>query len=655
MGRTGQQMRQRTLKTMKQSAAGTRTKPRKTPDRNARLRYWFDGTMARGTSALVMWLAAVTLVLILVFTIFILITQWAPENEDGSKPGFFKQLFNSLMHALDPGTVAGDTGGWSFLITMLLLTLAGLFIVSALIGVIATGIDSKLDDLRRGRSLVIENDHTVILGWSDSVFAIVRELSIANESRRRPAVVILAEQDKVEMEDELREKVPDLRGTRVICRTGSPLDLGDLALSNHGDARSIIVLSPDGDEPDTEVIKTLLALTHEGADASAHIVAEIQDPQNLDAARLVGGNRTVIVDKRETIARLIVQTARQSGAAAVYTELFDFDGDEVYFHADPSLASATFAEAVKAYESASIIGLAGADGSVQLNPPGTAIVGDNEIIAIAEDDSALETAERSSAAIDEARISAIAPVPEEPSKVLVLGWNERAHTVVRELDEYAAPGSTLEILTEYGKPDVPALTNLTATVRHGRTSERASLDPYPIGEYDQVIVLCYSDELTAQRADARTLVTLLHLREMVGDRTKGDRPSIVSEMLDDRNRALAQVAHVDDVIVSDEILSLILSQLSENARLEAVFQDLLDADGSEIYLRPAEHYVTAGDEVTYMTIVEAAARRGETAIGYRVSAEADDPAAGFGVHVNPAKSALFAIDPLDRVVVLAED
>ncbi len=655
MGRTGQQMRQRTLKTMKQSSAGGRTKARKTPDRNARLRYWFDGTMARGTSALVMWLAVVTLVLILVFTVFILITQWAPENEDGSKPGFFKQLFNSLMHALDPGTVAGDTGGWSFLITMLLLTLAGLFIVSALIGVIATGIDAKLEDLRRGRSLVIERDHTVILGWSDSVFAIVRELSIANESRRRPAIVILAEHDKVEMEDEVREKVPQLRGTRVICRTGSPLDLGDLVLSNPSEARAIIVLSPDGDEPDAEVIKTLLALTHEGADASAHIVAEIQDPQNLDAARLVGGDRTVIVDKRETIARLIVQTARQSGAAAVYTELFDFDGDEIYFHADPLLATGTFAEAVRAYELASVIGLAGADGSVRLNPPGSTVVGDSELIAIAEDDSALETAVRSGAAIVEARISAVPPEPEAPSRVLVLGWNERAHTVVRELDEYAATGSTLEILTEYGTPDVPTLTNLTATVRHGRTSERSSLDAYPIREYDQVIVLCYSDELTAQRADARTLVTLLHLREMVGDRAKGGRPSIVSEMLDDRNRALAQVAHVDDVIVSDEILSLILSQLSENARLEAVFQDLLDADGSEIYLRPVEQYVTAGDAVTYMTIVEAAARRGETAIGYRVSAEADVASAGFGVYVNPAKSALFAVDPLDRVVVLAED
>ena len=51
------------------------------------------------------------------------------------------------------------------------------------------------------------------------------ELSIANESRKRPVIVVLADRDKVEMEDELREKVPDLRGTRVVCRSGSPDDI----------------------------------------------------------------------------------------------------------------------------------------------------------------------------------------------------------------------------------------------------------------------------------------------------------------------------------------------------------------------------------------------------------------------------------------------
>jgi CheY-like chemotaxis protein len=78
---------------------------------------------------------------------------------------FFRELFQSLFHALDPGTVAGDgETPWRFLLTMLVLTIGGLFIVSALIGVIAAGIDTKLADLRRGRSLVLETDHTVILG-----------------------------------------------------------------------------------------------------------------------------------------------------------------------------------------------------------------------------------------------------------------------------------------------------------------------------------------------------------------------------------------------------------------------------------------------------------------------------------------------------------
>lgn len=144
----------------------------------------------------------------------LLATNWSPDATDGTRPGLTRQLFTTLMHTLDPGTVAGDSGTWRYLVTMLVLTLAGLFIVSALIGVIATGIDSKLVDLRRGCSPVIERYHTVILGWSDAVTTIISELTVANESRRRPVVVVLSERDKVEMEDELREKLPDLRGTR---------------------------------------------------------------------------------------------------------------------------------------------------------------------------------------------------------------------------------------------------------------------------------------------------------------------------------------------------------------------------------------------------------------------------------------------------------
>src|SRR3712207_5496119 len=103
------------------------------PSLRDRLRYTFDNTMAAGTPALIGWLVAATLALVVLFSIVVLLGDFAPESEDGDRPGVIRQLFNSLLHAMDPGTVAGDQGKWPFLALMLLLTIAGLLIVSALI------------------------------------------------------------------------------------------------------------------------------------------------------------------------------------------------------------------------------------------------------------------------------------------------------------------------------------------------------------------------------------------------------------------------------------------------------------------------------------------------------------------------------------------
>ncbi|WP_051549100.1 CASTOR/POLLUX-related putative ion channel [Nocardioides sp. URHA0032] len=654
MARTGQQLRQRTAKAMAQpkgAAAPAGARPVREPRSSLgdRMRYRFDNSMSRGTPALIAWLSVATLVLILLFTVVVT----ALRLRRGGSDGFFREMVQTLFHALDPGTVAGDADSpWRFLLTMLLLTIAGLFIVSALIGVIAAGIDTKLADLRRGRSIVLEKDHTVILGWSDSIFTIVRELTIANESRRKPVIVILADRDKVEMEDELRAKVADLRGTRVVCRNGSPMDIDDLRLSSHVTARSVILLAPeDSEDPDSEVIKTLLALTHAGPDGP-RIVAEIRNPSNLEAARLVGAERTVLVDIRETVAKLVVQTSRQSGAAAVYTELFDYGGDEIYFLDEHSLDGSTYAEVQLAFEEATVIGVI-ADGVPKLNPPPETVIAGHTLIVVAEDDSVLRGDPDSTSRPDLGRLGTGSGQDDHPTQALLIGWNERAPIVLRELDHYAPVGSTLTVLTSFDVRDVPRLKNLLVTVVPGPTTDRGTLEQYVRPDLDQVLVLCYSDHLEPQAADARTLVTLLHVRDILGRYDDAATP-VVSEMLDDRNRVLAQVAHVDDVVVSGEIVSLLVTQLSEDHRLEAVFDQLLGDEGSEIYLRPAEWYVAPGAEVSYATIIAGAARRNETAIGYKSEALADGDAS-FGVRVNPAKSETFRVLAGDRVVVLADD
>lgn len=650
MARTGQQLRMRTAKAMARDGSGPRATTAPGSRMGDRLRYRFDNSMSRGTPALIAWLSIATLVLIVAFSFFVTVLGLRPEAE-GVPDGFLHELFYSLLHALDPGTIGGDDpGSWRFVLTMLALTVAGLFIVSALIGVIAAGIDTKLADLRRGRSIVLEHDHTVILGWSDSIYTIIRELTLANESRHRPVIVILADRDKVEMEDEVKAKVTELRGTRVICRSGSPMDIDDLALSSHATARSVILLAPDTEDPDSEVIKTLLALTHGGEDGP-NIVAEIRNPTNLEVARLVGADRTVLLDIRETVAKLVVQTSRQSGAAAVYTELFDYDGDEIYFLEHHDVGDLTYADALLVFEEASVIGLI-ENGVPTLNPPGDTAIGNRTLIVVAEDDEGLEHQARCETRPDVSALGTVVGEAEEATQAVLIGWNERAPIILRELDHYAAPGSSLTVLTSFGTPDVPHLDNLAVTVVLAPTTDRATLETHVAAGLDQVIVLCYSEHLEVQAADARTLVTLLHVRDIL--KHLDATTPVVSEMLDDRNRVLAQVAHVDDVVVSGEIVSLLITQLSEDRRLETVFGQLLGNEGSEIYLRPAEWYVQPGREVSFATVIAGATARGETALGYKFDPSTGSEGADSGVVVNPAKSRTFDVRHGDRVVVLAD-
>ncbi|HKV06999.1 MAG TPA: NAD-binding protein, partial [Thermoanaerobaculia bacterium] len=576
------------------------------------------------------------------------------------QPGFIEAMWLSLMRTLDSGTMGGDEG-WGFRVAMLFVTLGGIFIVSSLIGVINSGLEAKLDELRKGRSFVIESDHTLILGWSPKIFTVLSELVLANENRRKPRVVVLAEKDKIEMEDEIRDNVGDTKNTRIICRTGTPLDLSDLEIVNPHQARSIVILAPESEEPDSEVIKSILALTNNPhrRPEPYHIVAEIADLRNLEVARMVGKEEAQLIATGDLISRIIVQTSRQSGLSVVYTELLDFGGDEIYFHEEPSLAGRTFGEALLAYETSTLMGLRFRDGRVALLPPmDTKIEAGDKVIAVSEDDDTIKLSGRTSVEIDEAAIQGTNRTEKRPERTLLVGWNERGATIIHELDQYVAPGSELVLVAsidgiEQRVARDAEVRNQKLTVQEADTTDRRVLDALNVSSFDQVIILCYSDELDIQEADARTLITLLHLRDMA---EKGGHDfRIVTEMLDVRNRELAEVTQADDFIVSNKLISLMLAQVSENKELSAVFADLFDPEGAEVYLKPAQDYVALGRPVNFYTVVEAARRRGEVAIGYRREALAKNAAEAYGVSVNPDKSAKVTFAAGDRIVLLAED
>ena len=626
-----------------------------------RLRYAFDNTLSRGTPALIAWLAILTVAFLAVASILLTLIGAAPHAEDGATLSFPAVMWHNLMRTLDAGTMGGDSGSPTYLLMMLLVTLGGVFIVGTLIGLISNGVGNQIEELRKGRSLVAETDHIVILGWNDRIFTIMGELILGNEHRKRNVIVILADRDKVSMDDEVRERIEDSKTTTVVCRRGNPIDLGDLKLVNFNAARAIVVLSPEGDDPDAEVIKSILAVTNhpERRTEKFHIVAEIRERQNMEPARLVGRDEAQLIETGETIARVIAQTCRQTGLSGVYTELLDFGGDEIYFTRDAALDGLTFAEALFACDTSSVIGVKTAEGIVQLNPPMDRRFAPGDAAIVIAADAASVRIGKHSPSMDLSMLVEKRTSVAAPERTLLLGWSSRAPIIIRELDNYVAPGSVMTVVADGPRiaADVEALRPLLVRqqldFRRGNSSDRATLESVDPEQYEHIIVLCYADDLAVQKADAKTLVTLLHLRDIEA-RSGANRYSIVSEMLDVRNRELAEITQADDFIVSENLTSLLVAQVTENRDLRAVFDDIFDSDGSEIYLRPASDYVTLGKPMTYWHVVEAARRHGEVAIGYRVAGNGNG-SGGDGVRVNPPKGESVTFGTEDRVIVVAEE
>ena len=192
--------------------------------------------------------------------------------------------------------------------------------------------------------------------------------------------------------------------------------------------------------------------------------------------------------------------------------------------------------------------------------------------------------------------------------------------------------------------------DITVNLEIRDISDRYILEQLDLSNYDHIILLARSDLPTERDVDSFTLVTLLQLNDIAN--LQGVNPPIVSEILDNRNKELAESAGVDDFVISDRLVSLVLTQISENKHLEVVFGELLSIDGIEIYLKPASDYIELEQEYNFYTILAAAGRKNETAIGYNRPQTKNKH--GNGMVVSPEKGKKVKFIAGDQIIVLGQ-
>jgi ion channel POLLUX/CASTOR len=625
------------------------TQPDQRPSLTQRFRYRFDNAFSRGPIAVIIWLGAVVVIEVVVAAGLLAAFRVKINNANAS---FLEAFWQTLLQILNTGTIVNDNG-WPLRLTALIVALSGIFLASALIGIIAAGINRKIEDLRRGRSAVIERDHTLILGWSPRIFTVIAQLCIANVDHEGECVVVLALKEKPEMEAEIRARVGPTRGTRVVCRTGDPARLHDLAIADVAHARSIAVLGAVDDAAgDAAVVKAVLAALMGSTDTAVPIVAELNEPDTAQALVKASKGRVHIVRASDVIANATAQACRQVGLSDVCQELLGFDGAAIYFQPAPELEGAIFADSLLAYEHASVIGIRTTDGRTHLNPPmDTVFRPGDEVIAVSHDEDTVTFTGRR----DE-------PMPDIPpdqheaenaQRILVVGWNPLGPVVLRELDTFVPEGSSADVLVDDQLVEIAKLTELefpriaTQFLPCGGDMEQLNTQlQQHQPAYDHVIILGYRSVMTPEEADARTFLTLLLLNEAHVNNRAG---RIVAEVLDTRDVELAQATGANDFIVSDALCSCMIAQLTENPEVDAVFADLFDAAGSAIGAKPAHWYVPDGHRVPFAQIVAAARARGDVAIGYRTNGDVQTAPV---LCMNPIKSEPVSLGADDRIVVV---
>ncbi|HOP61947.1 MAG TPA: hypothetical protein PK358_09775 [Spirochaetota bacterium] len=638
----------------------------------AKLQYRFDNFMSKGGFSV---FAALMLLFVGAFVVMaivrLVVNMIAPQE---SLTGFFDKLWIEFLQISDAGAIAEDTDG-NFLnkITGIVTVFLGLILFSSLVAFITSQFEAKLEELRKGKSRVVEKGHTLILGFGDRVLEIIRELIIANESEKNPAVVVLAEMEKDEMDDFFRERIDNMKNTRIITRSGSTSSIHMLRRVGASGAKSVVILNDSqvdaSDEEkslsDARVLKTILALIScTGEENAPPVIAELHSWNMRNLAESISPDNISLIDEHSILAKLMVQTSRVSGLAQVYDNLVGFEGCEFYFYRpEGGISGLKYSELLFRFSDSSVMGLRMSDGTIKLNPLPETVCGDDEVVVLAEDDSVIRFL-KEPVAVTAPESKSAAPQPKTVESQMIIGWSGKTPTILTEYNNYLARGSKIDVvvpeISEEMKKQFAAIQKKNSGIKMrlmvGNIHSPGTVAKLKPEQYNNVIILS-GDGGNSELRDSETIATLLQFRHYFKTSVRKEvSTQLITEVADSENIEVIQEAGVKDFLISNQFVSKVYSQVSEEPDVLAIYDDLFSEEGSEVYVKPVSRFLAnIPEKITFGELCAAAIKRNETCFGVRLKAEERDLNRHFGIYVNPSKDTEFSLSEEDWLITLAED
>ena len=646
---------------------------------NKRIKYLFYKQFTKGTHRLYIWLTLLSLIpLVLVSLIIFISAIFNPElNPVGKNNSFWQTFLSQLLTALDPGNflvfelVAESRPSQSllFIICSLLSLFSGLMVVATLIGIVSSSIENVMLSFKKGKTLVVEKDHMIILGWNDQIFSIIKELEIAHENTKQICIVIMSSQETEIMRDEIENRV-SLKNLDIVYRSGNILDIEDLKKISIKDSKSIIVLADisDRDAQAFKIVLTINKLTPGNFEFKTDfsVVVAMEDEENIQLLKQISKNTITIFNIHLLQSRIIAQCCRQTGLSVVYNDLLDFDGEEIYFLKintanNPKhriFLEKSFQDISFMLNDAILIGVF-TNNECVIQPDKKYLFKDgDELILIQNDDDEPEIIE--DLIYHEHLVCLSGNLDETLKNILLINWNEDAPYILQDLNVYLQAESNVDVIINSERLSVLDINKLKEKnkllgkfIQEDNLSQQV-LRNLNLAQYDSIVLLSDNiipDIVLSNASDAKSIITLLQLRIVLDNLNKSDIP-IISQIQNPTSRDLMENEASYDVIVSNKLVGNYTCQLAENSKLELVFDEILQPDGSEFYMRDIRKYIKLNEKINFYTLCKSAGKRNEIVIGYKIKAE--ESLTNHGIYINPLKSEELVFHEGDQIIVLSE-
>ncbi len=643
--------------------------------RKERRLYRFERFIGKGGSSI---FASLLLIFIICFLVMItvrwLLLLFVPGWD--AFESYADHVWGTYLQMTDPGNMNYDNKTSAIVkVSTIISGFIGVVIFSTFIAFLTASIQKTIYEFRKGITKVIEENHTLILGWNERVLDIISELILANESQQKACIVILADFDKEAMDDRIYKNIPNAKTTYIATRKGNAASLNQLQRVSAEKAKSVIILAQCADNASPEeleasdnyAMKVIMALiAAQGGKNKIPVIAEIFSQEKRNLISFLKDDKIISVDSWQMLGKLLFQTSLTSGLERVFYEILSFAGSELYFYKAAWSKNIRFYDLAYHFTDGVPMGIQRKGERLILRPKEDYLLqADDEILILAHDDSSIHYQQQ---ALYQPRSLSLRAerLTRHPRRTLILGWHHIGITYIRSAASYLMEGSSFDVMlrdTAYKsmqqiremQHEYPQL-NIKITEQDPLCYDFLNaIQPFT---YDQVLILSQKEsEISPEKIDAETLMILLMMRKILSEgQLNNTRTTIITQVLNSENQELLAQTEADDFIASNKLITMMLAQMSEQPRMKKLYDDIFQSEGSEIYVKPAKLYFDEEQlEVTFADLIALAQKRKEICLGIRIGSLAFSPSMNFGIRLNLPKDRKFTITHKDYLVVLAED